>query len=152
MLPLAAIAMIGSTIIQGAGSIMSGRAQRKASEQSAKLAEMNAQRGLREAGEAESRQRRMGRRALATQRTAVSQSGFSMSGSMLDWLEESATMAELDALNIRYEGQARADSQRVGTQMDLAQGRDAQTAGYIGAGANLLQGAAQYGQYKLARG
>lgn len=146
------IAIIGSTILQGAGSALSGRAQRKATEQSAKLAEMNAQRELAEAGEAEGRQRRIGRRALATQKAAVAQSGFAMSGSMLDWLEESATMAELDALNIRYEGNARATAQRIGAQMTLAQGRDAQTAGYIGAGANLLQGAAQFGQYKLARG
>lgn len=49
-------------------------------------------------------QRRQARQVLGNQRAAIAQSGVGAGGSNRDILERSETLAELDALNLAYEG------------------------------------------------
>lgn len=57
-----------------------------------------------QASQAEEQQRREARQLLGAGRAAVAQSGIAMTGSAADIMKQSATNAELDALNIRYAG------------------------------------------------
>jgi hypothetical protein len=54
--------------------------------------------------QAEEQQRRESRQLLGAGRAAIAQSGIAMTGSAADIMKQSATNAELDALNIRYAG------------------------------------------------
>ena len=60
-----------------------------------------------------------------------------MAGTPLAVLSESASNAEIDALNTRYSGQREAS-------LYEARGRNAKTAGYMRAGTSLLSSAGKY--------
>ncbi len=61
--------------------------------------------------------RRQARQEAGTRRAAAAQSGVGFGGSTKDVLERSDTLAELDALNVAYEGALRARGYN--TQADL---------------------------------
>lgn len=162
---LALVALVAGTATSAVGEIASGNAQAAQYQAQAAAAGYNARLARQEAAAVgaqtareEERQRRTGREAIAEQFTAAAQSGVApMSGSSRLSLEEAATMAELDALTVRYRGQMQARGLREeAKQQDFQKkaARDqagrAKIAGYIGAGTQILKGVSGYasGSYK----
>lgn len=94
-------------------------------------------------------QRRGARKLLGRQRAAIAQAGIGTGGSAVDVVSESATMAELDAMNIAYEGAARFRAALTQADFDEANALSyrygasaAKRAGRLGAARSLLSGAA----------
>lgn len=123
-------------------------AQAAAAQNNAVIAQQNA-RNTRLASDAnEEAQRRKSAHDLGTLRAGLLQAGIGTGGSAADVLGQATGNAELDALNIRYDGSMRAANQEnqglMYTQQAAAsrQGAsNAQEAGFLGAAASLLSGA-----------
>lgn len=97
---IAAAASAVSTIAETAQARKVGEAQARGIEEQARAASL-------EAGAAEEAQRRQAREAFGETRAAGAQMGLLESASFADAYSQAATAAELDALNIRYEGEGR---------------------------------------------
>lgn len=152
--------LIGGAV-QAIGAIQAGKAQQaeanaraQANQYNAKVKEMNAQIARTQANAREEQQRRKGRQVLGAQRAGIAQAGIGFGGSALDIMEQSADTAELDALNIRYEGElqstgllADAEAERYEAGVNRMAGRNAMKAAYIGAGSALIGGASNYYTY-----
>lgn len=105
-------------------------------------------------GQREEQVRRSSREALGRQAAASAESGLGLGGSNADLERQSAVMAELDALNIRYEGELEAHGylseaalEDYNARINRSYGRNARVAGFIGAGGTALAG---YGDYYRA--
>ena len=129
-LPAMSIVSAVGTGLSVISSIQSGKAESKA-------AQYNAESARREAQARETAQRTAAQRQLGSIRAGVSKSGATMAGTPLAVLSESASNAEIDALNTRYSGQREAS-------LYEARGRNAKTAGYLRAGTSLLSSAGKY--------
>lgn len=146
---MAAAAATAATV----SALASAQAQRKAASYNAKVAANNAQIAADQANVNEDAQRR--RAAMAIGREAAgAAAGSGISGTNADNLEQSATYAELDALNIRYQGQLGVQSDMNQATLDNMQGKAANEAGYLNAGAAALSsyGTYQRGQAKTPGG
>jgi len=97
---IAAAASAISTIAETSQQRKVGEAQARGLEEQARAAAL-------EAGAAEETQRRQAREAFGETRAAGAQMGLLESASFADAYSAAATAAELDALNIRYEGEGR---------------------------------------------
>ncbi len=160
--PVSASLMIAASAMQAVGAIQQGkmaeaqgRAQMNAANYNARMKEIEAGITREQSNAREEQQRRQARQLLGRQRAAVAQAGIGWGGSALDIMEQSATLAELDALTIRYEGDlkargllAEAEFDKYAGQVAMASGKAAKKASYISAAASLLQGAAAgYGAF-----
>lgn len=120
----------------------------------AAIERQNADAALQQSAAQQAQQHRRARQVLGEQRAAVAQSGTGFTGSNLDILDQSATLAELDMLNIAYEGQMRARGYNIQAQADdyragvnRKSARNASSAGYLNAGRSLLTGvSSNYGK------
>lgn len=121
---------IGMDLLQGFAQSTELKAQ-------AKLATMQARAVGQQTVAAEEAQRRSARDFLATQSAAIGESGIGYGGSSAEVMRQSAIDAELDALNIRYEGQVK--QQGLKTEAKLAK-RGARAAVILGAGKALSRG------------
>lgn len=148
MAMLAAPLMIASAAMQAVGSIAQGNAANAAAQANANALNQQAEAENRAAGMREEQQRRQNRQFLGTQRAALAQAGIGVDGSAYDIARQSAINAELDALNIRYEGQLRAKGLRDQATVTRFEGRQARTAGFLGAGAAILGGVTNYAGVK----
>lgn len=152
---------VASTAFQVLGALSSAgqasanyKAQAQASEYNAAVARNNAQAARQESTAAQIAQQRRGRQILGAQRAATSQSGVGFGGSSGDLLEQSGTFAELDALNLAYEGEVRASGFMAQSDLDSYYARvsktnasSARTSGYLGAASALATGGSRlYGQ------
>jgi hypothetical protein len=97
---IAAAASAISTIAETSQARKVGETQARGLEEQARAAAL-------EAGAAEEAQRRQAREAFGETRAAGAQMGLLESASFADAYSAAATAAELDALNIRYEGEGR---------------------------------------------
>ena len=97
---IAAAAAAVSTITETAQERKIGETQARGLEEQARATAL-------EAGAAEEAQRRQAREAFGETRAAGAQMGLLESASFADVYSQAATAAELDALNIRYEGEGR---------------------------------------------
>ena len=132
--------LITGAAVAATGSIVQGRAQRKAAEYNANIAEKNARIELERTAEEEKRFRVLARKEIGQIRANYAASGVRMEGSALDVLHDSAANAEADAISIRTEGRRRAQAYREGATLDRMQGRAGERAGYFGAASALLDG------------
>jgi hypothetical protein len=148
MAMLAAPLMIASTAFSAIGSIAQGNAANAAAQANANALTQQAEAENRAAGAREEQQRRANRQFLGGQRAALAQAGIGVEGSAYDIARQSSINAELDALNIRYDGQLAAKGLRDQAMMQRFEGKQAKTAGFFGAGAAILQGAANYAGMK----
>lgn len=154
-----AVTAAASSVMGIAGAITSANAQSASAKSAANAAEYNAEVDRQRATVAtqqgnanEEAQRRSAAIAMGRQTAATAQSGVDLSsGSALDLYQQSATNAELDALNIRYGAQLQAQGlQQQGAldtmtaQQQRANANSAMTAGYLNAGASALS---SYGTY-----
>lgn len=98
-----------------------------------------------EAGAAEEAKRRETRRAMGETRAAGAEMGLLESGSFQDAYSQAATMAELDALNIRYSGETKRQGLLAEAKLTKAS-KPSWAQGLIGAGASALSsGIGTYG-------
>lgn len=136
---------------EGQAQQESAKSQAQAAEYNATVSTQNAQIARNNASIREEVQRRKSRSILAQQFAGTAQAGIDFSGTAADVFNQSETMAELDALNIRYEGDlqsrgllAEATGERYQAASALVNGKNAQTAANISAAGSLLQGASGY--------
>lgn len=154
----AAAIFAAAAVVSAYGKIQEGKAQEEAAKSQAQAAEynatvstQNAQIARNNASIREEVQRRKSRSILAQQFAGTAQAGIDFSGTAADVFTQSETMAELDALNIRYEGDlqsrgllAEATGERYQAEAALVNGKNARTAANISAAGSLLQGASGY--------
>lgn len=126
-------------------------AAQQSAQYNAALAQQQAESTRAVYGQKEEQQRREAAFILGKQRAAGAQAGLGLGGSFADVSEQSAVMAELDALNIRYTGEMEAkgllsksalygaEASSAGTQSGYAK-----KGGYLGAAAAALSGYADY--------
>lgn len=144
-------------IQQGNAQAAQYKSQQQALEYNAAVQKNNARAASEQANVAEEAQRRRFAALQGEAIAAIGQSGTGFDGSNLDVLRQNKVNAELDALNIRYQGQMQAQGLLAQSELDKMQARQAKanagaarTSGYLSAGANLLQGASNYTYYKNA--
>jgi len=154
----AAVAVVGAYSAYQAGEATEAglKAQAQGREYEATIAAQNAQVARQQANAREEAQRRHARQVLGDQRAALAESGVGLSGSSADIYRQSAANAELDALNIRYEGElaargllAQSELDRYGGRVDRSNAKGAKRAGTLDAATTLLTGGSKaYGYYK----
>lgn len=148
---------VGATAFQALGSIQQGNAQAAAYDTQAQGARYNAavareqaDLALKVSGAQQMQQRREARQFLGRQRAMAAQAGVGTGGSTADIMEQSEVLAELDALNLAYDGLLRARG--FTTQADLdefsasayaSQAKSAKRAGVLGAIGSIAMGAYQ---------
>lgn len=152
-------ALAGVAIAMAAfGAITQGIAQSNQEKSAANVADYNAtidrqqgQQALQISASREAQQRRAGTMALGDQAAAFGESGTAGGASAQDVMRQSAANAELDALNIRYEGQLQKRSYSQQALLDEYTARvhrsnanQALWGGVLGAGTAALSGSAQY--------
>lgn len=154
----AAAIFAAAAVVSAYGKYSEGQAQEEAAKSQSQAAEYNATVSTQNAQIArnnssirEELQRRKARSILAQQFAGTAQAGIDFSGTAADVFSQSETMAELDALNIRYEGDlqsrgllAEAAGERYQSEAALVNGKNARTAANISAAGSLLQGASGY--------
>lgn len=131
----APFAALAGGLIKGVGGALAGHAQKKSDYRAAREEAL--------AGNEQERQARIdARRQIGQQLAAQYDNGLEGgSGTALDALRESQIEAALDAMEIRRQGASKAAALR-------AHGRQAETAGYLGAASDILGGATQFGQMR----
>lgn len=115
---MAMLMLAGSAIMGAVSSVASGiaqsdaqRAQANANRYNAGVAQTNAENVSSQTVAAEETQRRKARQVLGSQRAALAQTGFDPgSGSLAGIYDQSVMNAEMDALNLRYEGKIKRQS------------------------------------------
>lgn len=112
----------------------------------------NSTAALSESAASQAAQRRRAREMLGEQRASTAQSGTGFGGTNADLLERSQTLAELDALNLAYEGDMKSrgylQQAELETMNAATNRRNASTAkrsGYLGAAGAVLNGFGKYG-------
>lgn len=140
--------LLAASAAQSAGSLIQGYQQSQALEYDADVKRQQARIEQQQAVAREEQQRRQASQVLGKQRAAIAQSGIGSGGSALDIYEQSKTMAELDALTIRYEGDMRAKGLLAQADAAQTQAKQAKIGGLIGAGASALKGYGTYTQMK----
>lgn len=111
--------------MQAVGAIQQGAAEAARQQSAAAAADWNAARAreqaqvtLSESTAAQIAQQRKTAQVLGLSRAAAAESGVGFRGSNADVLERTATLAELDQLNVAYEGAMRARSFNSQGQLD----------------------------------
>lgn len=143
---------IGATVVVGvATAVSSADAQRRAAHTNADIARQKGKIAADQANVNEDAQRRRAQLILGQQRAAAAESGSDLStGTNADLAAQSATNAELDALNIRYQGKLGILSNNEQAGLDDMRADDASNAQYLNAASSALSG---YGSYvKSQRG
>lgn len=155
-LSLSSILGIVGTGLQAIGQIQQGNAQAdvtsynaSTARYNAELARQNAVLARQKASEDERRFRVSSAKQLGRMRTGYAKGGVTIEGTPSDILEESAYIAELDALSIRHGGQREAmgyqsEATLYGNEASLMkrQGRTQRKQSYYGAASSLLKGGA----------
>lgn len=160
--------MIGSTVMGAAGAIQQGRAANASAKYNAQVADMNAKISERQARDAvergameEQQQRMKTSQIIGKQKAAMAANGVDLKfGSPLDTLVDTATMGELDALTIRantYREERDIRQQGLNSQSQAgllrAEGRSAQSGGFMNAFGTVLGGGADaLSNYKMRTG
>src|SRR5437016_189152 len=124
-------------LLTAAGRLSQGQATRQADDYNATVAAQYARAAGGEAGQEEVTQRRSAQMALGNAAAAAGEAGVS-GGSTETVMRQSALNAELDALNIRYQGRLRSLGLNAKGTLDRYQGRQAQSQSNQLAGATLL--------------
>lgn len=153
-LPLTTIFSAVSTAFSVIGAISDANSKSDAYESqaawnqyNATIDRQNADTALQQSASEQARQNRRARQVMGEQRAATAQSGTGFGGSNADLLDQSATLAELDMLNIAYEGQMRARGSEIQAQgedysagVNKGNAKRAKRAGIFNAGRSLLTG------------
>jgi hypothetical protein len=154
--------VVGGTVMGAAGQIQGGMAAEAEGKSQQNMANYNAALQEREAKSIEARtalqqkqQAETADREASTLRAGLGASGaVSTAGSPLMIMAKQASEAELENLNIGYQGMEEATAARSGAALSrmegktaLARGKAGKTAGFMGAGSTLLTGFGTAGYY-----
>jgi hypothetical protein len=141
---MAAVSAV-SALSAGAAQSQQYKAQAQADQYNALVARQRSSATLSAANQQEEQQRRGARLASGERRAAISQSGTGLGGSNADVDRQSEVLAELDALNIRYEGQSESTGLLNQANLDDFQAaankkaaKSAMARGYLGAASSAL--------------
>jgi len=151
--PITAL-LVAGTAMSAIGAIQQGRAQKAAADYNATINMQNAEIARRNAALEEKQAEREDYLRLGAIRAAQGKAGgMAGEGSVLDVLGDVAAQGELERQNIIYRGELNARGFTNTAQLDRFSGKQAQRAGYMKAGSELLTGGAQaYSAYtKLGR-
>lgn len=147
----AATAVVGTLASANAASNQA-KAQKDAARYNELVGKQQSDASLQAANAREEQQRRVARFASGERQAAIAQSGTGLGGSNADVDRQSEILAELDALNIRYEGQNQSTGLLNQSKLDGSQAeaygraaKSAKTQGYIGAASAALS---SYGKFK----
>lgn len=134
----------GAAAVVGAlSSIQQGRAARAAADYNAQIEMQNAGIARADAAAMAIQQDRENYLRLGSIRAAQGKAGGSASdGSFLDVLGDQAAQGELEKQQILYQGEQRARGYTNSATLDTFSGRNAERAGYLRAGTELLAGGA----------
>ncbi len=161
-IPLAAAATIGSSVVQGLGSMRQSQAAAASAGYNAKIAAQNAQIQTQNAqfagAEGEANTAAAGAKTRAEVGAILANQGASgvdvNTGSSVDVRESAAKIGMLNALNIRsqaarsaYGFQTAASSEQAQSTLLRKQQSEDKTAGYLGAGASVLGGVGGAAKY-----
>ena len=142
-----------STVVAVGSTIQAGKAASDAAEYNAKLSEQEAKAANDQAAREEEALRRQNVGFLGKQRAALAEAGLGYGGTTGLLADQSAVLAELDALNIRYAGQNRGQGLLSQAAASRFSGKQAKTSSYSMAGSQLLAGGSKtYKDYKLSQG
>ena len=155
--------MLAAAALQALNSISSGnqqaaafKAQAQANDYNAAAMRQRAETERQISGQKEQMQRRDSRIQAGSRRAAMAEAGLGLGGSMADVDSQSEALAELDALNIRYQGELEAHGLLGQASLEEWQANSnrksassAKRQGYIGAAGAMLGG---YGNYLMAGG
>ena len=149
----APIAALGGALLGGIGSTMQGESNAQASQYNAAVAQRNAV-IARDQGEAAAQaQQRAASRQMGSMLANYGASGVQTdSGSPLDVLADSARMAALDNLTIKYNAALRAAGYESESTLENARAKTSRTSGILGAGSNILRGYSMFTQMGSASG
>lgn len=140
--------LIASAVLQGVGLVSQGIAARNEANFRAQVFARDAELARQASIFEEDRLRERTKRLISSQKAAAGASGSTLEGSSLLVIAETAEDSELDALAIRFSGSVAEASARSSAALSRLEGRAAQTAGFIGAGASLLTGVTRAGVLK----
>jgi hypothetical protein len=141
----------GSAALSAGQQYAQGQAQKKIGEYNAKIAESENKAELDQAARSEESLRRENSQLLAKQRAAIAQSGAGAGGTNGMLADQSAVLAELDALNTRYTGAIRGEGLLSQARAYRLGGRTAGKGAGLLAGSALLSGASDtYRSYRLS--
>lgn len=147
---------IAGAVLGAYGQIATGesnatqyRMQANAADYNAAVARYMGREALKASASEQLALRRTQRKFLGTQRASIAQAGIGTGGSAADVVAQSTSLAELDAMNLAYEGAARFRAALTQADLDEANAvtlrygaRSAKSAARIGATRSLLSGAA----------
>lgn len=146
----AAVAVV-SALKKGQQDQQAYEAQAQANQYDAAVKRQRAETTTQVYGQQEEQQRRYARILEGRRYAAAAQSGAGLGGSNQDFERQSEMMAELDALNIRYEGQLEAkgllDSATLddySADMNRKSGKYARQQGFLNAASAALSGYSSY--------
>lgn len=122
-------------------TVLEGRAAEKAANYNAAMMEQEAAITRQMTRANVDAQRRRARQFMGTQRAAAAQSGVGFSGSVADILKQSATAAELDALNIEYQGSLAATGRKRQAVLTRWEGKQARRLANVKATIGIISGA-----------
>lgn len=154
--------LAGAVGLQAIGAVSQANSNAAALGGQAQAADYNAAVSRQQAGQALSvstanqiEQNRKARRVLGMQRAGAAQAGVGMGGSTGDLLERSETLAELDQLNLAYEGMLKARSFTTQAELDTfnasayrAQAKSVKRAGILGAAGAVALGGYEFSKMK----
>ena len=129
-----------AAVIAAVGALAAGKASQNAMEYEAEVADQNAMLSRRNAGAQEEQQRRQARSFQGRQLAAIGESGVVLTGSTADLFRESLYSQEMDALNIRYEGELGNVSARNAATASRYNGKTARQSSYFSAASSLIGG------------
>jgi hypothetical protein len=135
---------VGSAAVGAVAAVSASQQQAAAEEYNAQVAENNATTARQQASAAEEAQRQRARQAIGMQLAATSASGTSLNGTNLDLLNDSLYNVALDSMNIRYEGELKANGLQAQAELDRSQASSTRTGGYLTAAGKLIGGSTSY--------
>lgn len=140
-----AVPLIATMVLQAVAAIRQGNAAEAAGDYNKAVLDQKAAQENAQATARQELQGQQARQVIGQQLAAGAESGVGLGGSRMDLLNQSLFNAELDSLNIRYQGDVSASALKAQGKIEAWQGDQAQQAGYLNAATSLLSAASQYG-------
>lgn len=141
---MAEIALLAAGAVSAVGSVVEGVQANQTAKANAKIDEANAHQTGALGAQQEAAIRRDNRRQVGEAIAAFGGNGITMSGSAKDYTLAQQVELEMKALDARYQSSEQARAYRNSAKMERFQGKQAMTAGIIGAASKLLSAGGQY--------
>jgi hypothetical protein len=135
---------LGATALSVVGTGVQAEAQARAANYNAQVSQLQGQQAQEQGALRASEVIRRTNQEQAAARAGALQSGFALTGSVSDLLQQSERAGYLDALTAVYDGRVAATSAANDAALSRSSARNARTAGVIGMGAQALTGVSSF--------